>query len=497
MSDSEGVRTIFCTSCGKARSANAKFCGSCGTLVSGQQSPASLDDPSRIETNLRRFRARLTASCPNCRYHGLMGWNDFHFPMAKAVWMPLALILCLVGIIPGLIVFLLVQRGKRYKAECPNCGQALLLNMKEAQPAKSSWGGAQFYDSNSQKVSDSKMLARGGKWLLMGAAGLVGLFVIFAALGMLIERSGIKVPSSSEPAPSAKPVKDPSPSYREYTSANLVQEYVNNAIRADQQLKGATIIVRGTVTEIGKDDGGNYYIGLNGMSEDSLVKCLFSDEHTSQLAHLEKGANAAFLGRVHGWVQLNVGDVGVAGRVDLTECSIAPARAEPLDGRQSQTADMLRPYDGKAPDRAFWQMVGGIFEGNVVGMGSGASIALEGFESSLEKYTFAPCIYDSKTDTLTVTWKTTWKPEEGDIAAGFSGVNAIAFRVTHPAEGIVATWDDSTNPPRMTFYGHDHISPSDVSSLKKGDFRSLPPALGQWAANVIRQSGKAFQVSVE
>jgi len=192
MSDSENVRTIFCSSCGKATSANAKFCGSCGTQVNGgQQSPGSPDDPSRIETNLRKFRARLTASCPNCRYHGLMGWNDFHFPMAKAVWMPLALILCLVGIIPGLIVFLLVQRAKRYQAECPNCNHALLLKMNEAQPVKSSWGGAQFYNSNGEKVSDGTMLARAGKWLLVGVAGLVGIIVLLGAAGIGLQKLGL------------------------------------------------------------------------------------------------------------------------------------------------------------------------------------------------------------------------------------------------------------------------------------------------------------------
>lgn len=69
---------------------------------------------------------------------GFDGWNDFHFPVAKAVWMPAAILLCLLGVIPGLIVFLLVQRAKRYQAECPNCGHALLLKMNEALAVKSS-----------------------------------------------------------------------------------------------------------------------------------------------------------------------------------------------------------------------------------------------------------------------------------------------------------------------------------------------------------------------
>jgi hypothetical protein len=116
-----------------------------------------------------------------------------------------------------------------------------------------------------------------------------------------------------------------------------VRQYVNNAIRADQQLKGTTIIVRGTITEVGKDNAGNYYVGLNGVLEDSLVKCVFSDEHASHLAELEKGRETVLRGRVYGWVQLNVGDVGVAGRVDLAECSIVPPQ-EPTQSSQALEA---------------------------------------------------------------------------------------------------------------------------------------------------------------
>jgi hypothetical protein len=126
----------FCGSCGHPKTTDALFCEKCGLPFQGAQQAAPVAEPPQIEANLRKFRARLTASCSHCGYHGLMGWNDFHFPVAKAVWMPVALLLCLVGVIPGLIVFLLIQRKKRYAAECPNCGKALLLKMDEAEVAK-------------------------------------------------------------------------------------------------------------------------------------------------------------------------------------------------------------------------------------------------------------------------------------------------------------------------------------------------------------------------
>ena len=161
----------------------------------------------------------------------------------------------------------------------------------------------------------------------------------------------------------------------------------------------------------------------------------------------------------------------------------------------------LRAYAGKVPDKTFWTKVAGIFIGTLVGQGSGGSMAIESFYSSLQQYNFAPCAYDAQTDTITVTWETTAKPDETDIASGLSGVHAIAFHVDDPMEGIVATWDDSGDPAQITFYGHDKITPPDVSSITKGDLHSLPPALGQWATALIQQTlnrqGKNVAVSVE
>lgn len=181
-----------CATCGHPQTPDAEFCEKCGAHFNGDQQEANLGGAPQLEANLRKFRARLTASCPHCRYRGLMGWNDYHFPIAKAVWMPVAILLCLLGILPGLIVFLFVQRAKRYEAECPNCGQALLLKMNEAEQVKSTWGGAQFYDPQGEKIADTTMLARAGKWVLIGLAGLIGLFVLVGIAGVLIEKAGIK-----------------------------------------------------------------------------------------------------------------------------------------------------------------------------------------------------------------------------------------------------------------------------------------------------------------
>lgn len=53
---------------------------------------------------------------------------------------------------------------------------------------KSSWGGAQFYDSNGEAVPDGQMLARAGKWLLVGVAGLVGIVVLLGVAGVGLQK---------------------------------------------------------------------------------------------------------------------------------------------------------------------------------------------------------------------------------------------------------------------------------------------------------------------
>ena len=157
----------------------------------------------------------------------------------------------------------------------------------------------------------------------------------------------------------------------------------------------------------------------------------------------------------------------------------------------------LRAYAGRVPDEKFWHNVDIIFQGTLIGSGSGGALARESFEASLDRHRFAPCVYDAQTDTITVTWVTTAKQDEGSIDGGLDGVHAVAFHVPS-MDAIVATWDDSTDPVEMTFHGQGQMSLSDVNSLTKRDFHSLPTALGQWATALIRQSSsKSVEVKVE
>lgn len=166
---------------------------------------------------------------------------------------------------------------------------------------------------------------------------------------------------------------------------------------------------------------------------------------------------------------------------------------------ESQTSDekLLRSYAGKIPDLAFWRKVDRIFAGNLVGQGSGATIALDGFENSLDKYSFAPCFYDEGTNTMTVGWTTAWQPDEGDIAGGLAGTNAVSFNLKNPSQGLVAVWDDSDDTATITLYAHDQISASDAERITRGDLSIVGPGLERWAAALIQKSGKRVEVEIE
>jgi hypothetical protein len=158
----------------------------------------------------------------------------------------------------------------------------------------------------------------------------------------------------------------------------------------------------------------------------------------------------------------------------------------------------LQTYAGRLPDRTFWDKVGYIFIGNLIGQGHVGAMALDAFLNNLDTYIFAPCQYDAQTNMMTVTWRGKSKPEEGDIAGSLSEINAISFDVNNPDRGIVATFSEgSSDGARMTFYTHDRISPSDAAQIADGDLSAFPEALRDWAGAVIKQSDKRVKVEVE
>jgi hypothetical protein len=154
----------------------------------------------------------------------------------------------------------------------------------------------------------------------------------------------------------------------------------------------------------------------------------------------------------------------------------------------------LRKFVGKVPDKTFWSKVDTVFEGTLMGQGSGGSKALDSFENGLDEYVFTPCQYDANTNTVTTTWKSVSKGVEGDIG-GLPDIGAVSLDVNTPGTGIVVSWDGDAS---MSFYaGRKDISASDASGITRGDFRVLPPTLAEWAAALIKDSGKSVVVTVQ
>ena len=118
-----------------------------------------------------------------------MGWNGFKMPISLWLVIPLMLL----GLFPGLIVFLINWRGRKYAAQCPQCGQSIALSRTGAIPLRGTDGREQYYEDGvpvSQARAVGLTLVRAGKWVLIGAVGLVVLLFVLGGLGMLIQRMG-------------------------------------------------------------------------------------------------------------------------------------------------------------------------------------------------------------------------------------------------------------------------------------------------------------------
>jgi hypothetical protein len=142
-------------------------------------------------------------------------------------------------------------------------------------------------------------------------------------------------------------------------------------------------------------------------------------------------------------------------------------------------------------------MVDEVFLATLVGQGSGGHMALELFEAGLSDFTFSPCQYDQKTNTITVSWTTAPGAGENDYAEGLYGIKAVSFDLNSPGYGVVASWEDASDGASITFYGKQLISVANASSITKGDLSSLSPALAEWAAALIKESGKPVAITVE
>lgn len=87
------------------------------------------------------------------------------------------------------------------------------------------------------------------------------------------------------------------------TAHDLTQQYISNEVRADENFKGKSFYVEGTVTDIKKDIMDDIYVTLDGAEILREVQCYFDDKNTA--SQLEKGMRVTFYGRCDG-LMMNV-----------------------------------------------------------------------------------------------------------------------------------------------------------------------------------------------
>jgi hypothetical protein len=276
--------------------------------------------------------------------------------MPISLW--IALPLCLLGLIPGLIVSFINLKRKCYKLQCPRCGQLMLKPAAEAVLEKNAIGGAKSYTpSNSQRIDWSKAQGQGsssslGTNILIGGTVAVVLLVVFAIAASsngsgTTQAKDFPAASEGSPLPSAHSASLPEADVvkprpiEKYEATELIKRFVENAIAAEQELKDQVVEVHGTISEMGKDDAEIHYVALSGDPDDPMriVKCSFKPELASTLVSLKVGGSVTLSGTVVGFTTLKQGDLGVAQRVEMAPCSVRQqpptSVVEPITSTQS------------------------------------------------------------------------------------------------------------------------------------------------------------------
>ena len=86
-------------------------------------------------------------------------------------------------------------------------------------------------------------------------------------------------------------------------ASNLTASYEENEVKADENFKGKTFFVEGTVRDIKKDIMDDIYVILEGDQMFRDVQCFFDDKNTA--SQLQKGMRVTFQGKCDG-LMMNV-----------------------------------------------------------------------------------------------------------------------------------------------------------------------------------------------
>lgn len=171
---------------------------------------------------------------------------------------------------------------------------------------------------------------------VVAVAAVVGMGVFAVHEGVSTFTQIAEIGGRKEGATESK-IADQAPAQK-IAAVLLVSNYEANEVAADQNYKGKTLLVTGTVDDIGRDIMKTLYLTLTGVGPLANVQCYFAQSHESQLAGLSKGMNVLVKGQCDGKM-MNVHLRGctlekerpappVARRPPSPELRASPARAE-------------------------------------------------------------------------------------------------------------------------------------------------------------------------
>lgn len=138
------------------------------------------------------------------------------------------------------------------------------------------------------------------KWWFWALIAFVIVFIISIAGG------------DSDPSPSSSNNSNPNEISISVSADDLIREYVNNSVSADEKYKGKNITVNGTIYSI--DDG---YIVIEPDSDDlwlNYIYAYYSSSEKSKLGNYSKGDRISMSGECKG--------EGFVGDVELKYCII-------------------------------------------------------------------------------------------------------------------------------------------------------------------------------
>lgn len=107
----------------------------------------------------------------------------------------------------------------------------------------------------------------------------------------------------SKPEPTPTPIK-----YMVVTASQVLKDYKDNKIAADEKYKDKHVQVTGYVDSIGSGTFGGLYItiGSGAQFEMTKVQCSFDDSYKAKLAKLKPGQKVTIKGMIDGY-NMNIG----------------------------------------------------------------------------------------------------------------------------------------------------------------------------------------------